>query len=124
MLDQALAGALKRHGISPTQYNALRILRGAGPRGLGCQEICNRMIRMDSDMTRLLDRLEARGFIRRERSETDRRVVMTRITDAGTQLLAPLDQIVQDLHRKALANLGEKRLRLLIHLLEETRAAL
>ena len=124
MFEQALAGALKLHGISPTQYNALRILRGAGPRGLGCQEICNRMIRMDSDMTRLLDRLEARGFIQRERSETDRRVVVTRITDAGMQLLAPLDSVVHDLNRKALANLGQKRLRLLLRLLEETRAAL
>ncbi len=119
--EQALAEALKPHGLSPTQYNALRILRGAGAKGLACQEIGARMIRPDPDITRLLDRLEARGLVRRERSEEDRRVVLGRIAEAGTKLLASLDRVVADLHRKVLGGLGDRKLRLMIDLLEESR---
>ena len=74
------AEMLKRHGLSPTQYNALRILRGAGEKGMACSEIGERMINHDPDITRLIDRLERRGLVVRSREQKDRRVITTRIT--------------------------------------------
>src|SRR5205823_14395790 len=79
VLGQQFAEALKPHGLSETQYNALRILRGAGSHGLACQAIAERMINRDPDITRLLDRLEARNLIQRARSTQARRVLVTRI---------------------------------------------
>jgi DNA-binding MarR family transcriptional regulator len=117
-----LAELLKPHGISPTQYNALRILRGAGAgccdgghadpsaKGIAVREIGDRMITRDPDMTRLLDRLEARGLIARARDSTDRRVVTSRITEQGLALLAGLDEPVLDLHRRQLGHLGPRKL--------------
>jgi DNA-binding MarR family transcriptional regulator len=120
-LDEAGREVLKPLGLSFTQYNALRILRGAGPDGLACQEMGDRMIRPDPDVTRLLDRLESRGLLQRSRSDVDRRVVTTRISKSGLQLLASLDGVVRDLNKSALGHLGERKLRLLIDLLEEAR---
>jgi len=122
ILEQAESEALKPHGLSLTQYNALRILRGAGPKGLACQELAGRMITRDPDVTRLLDRLEARKLIERARSNEDRRVVVTRISGAGLKLLATLDAVMRGLPKKVLGHLGEKRLRSLIDLLEEARS--
>lgn len=122
VLEQALEETLKPHGISATQYNALRILRGAGTKGLSCQEVGSRMIRLVPDITRLLDRLEAKGFISRARSEEDRRIVVVRIALSGTKLLAALDSVVQGLHRNVLGLLGEKKLRLMVELSEEMRS--
>lgn len=124
VLEQALEGALKPHGISATQYNALRILRGAGSNGLSCQEVGARMIRPESDLTRLFDRLEARGFLTRARSREDRRVVLVRIAPAGTKLLASLDDVVEGVHERLLGPMGEKKLRRLVELCEEARARL
>ncbi|MBI3271235.1 MAG: MarR family transcriptional regulator [Planctomycetes bacterium] len=121
VLERALEETLKPHGISATQYNALRILRGAGPNGLSCQEVGARMIRFEPDLTRLFDRLEARGLIGRTRSEEDRRVVLVRIAPPGTKLLASLDDVVEGLHKKPLVPMGEKKLRQLIDLCEELR---
>ncbi len=111
----------KRAELTPTQYNALRILRGAGAEGLTCGEISERMVTKDSDITRLLDRLERRGLISRERPETNRRVVITRITDAGLTLLAELDAPVQESHRRLAGHLGPQRLKALNELLEAMR---
>ena len=121
VLQGAEADALKPYELSLPQYNILRILRGAGPKGLACQEIAERMIARDPDITRLLDRLEARALIRRARSGEDRRVVVTRISDAGLRLLASMDGELKQLPRKMLGHLGEKRLRVLIGLLERAR---
>jgi DNA-binding MarR family transcriptional regulator len=121
VFEQAGEGALKPHGISSTQYNALRILRGAGPKGLSCQEVGARMVRLDPDLTRLFDRLEARGLLSRARSEEDRRVVLVRLAPAGARLLASLDGVMEDLLKKMLGRLGEKKLQLLIELCEEAR---
>jgi DNA-binding MarR family transcriptional regulator len=121
VFEQAAEGALKPHGISATQYNALRILRGAGPKGLPCQEVGARMVRLDPDLTRLFDRLEARGLLARERSEEDRRVVLVRLAPAGVRLLASLDGVIEELLKKMLGRLGEKKLRLLVELCEEAR---
>src|SRR5208283_878171 len=82
---------LKEFGLTGTQYNALRILRGAGPEGLPCREIGERMITHDPDITRLLNRLEDRGFVARTRAKQDRRVIYGRITAAGLKLLREMD---------------------------------
>jgi len=101
---------LRAHDLSPNQYNVLRILRGA-PEGLLCGEIGRRMITRDPDITRLLDRLEKRGLIRRCRASEDRRRVQTRITREGLALLRRLDEPVREMHRHQLGHLGEKRVR-------------
>jgi DNA-binding MarR family transcriptional regulator len=128
-----LAELFKPHGISPTQYNVLRILRGAGAgccegghhdpnaQGVPCREIAGRMITHDPDMTRLLDRLEERGLIVRERATKDRRMIITRITDVGLELLQRLDEPVMELHDRQLGHLGKGRLEELLTLLERAR---
>jgi DNA-binding MarR family transcriptional regulator len=120
-LGWAVAEMLKGHGLSPTQYNALRILRGAGPQGLACSEIGARMINHDPDITRLVDRLERRGLVERGREHKDRRVITTRIAEAGLELLQALDQPIAEFHRQLLGHLGERRLESLVRLLEAAR---
>lgn len=122
-LLRGIEAVLKNAGLSPTQYNVLRILRGAGRNGLSCREIAERMITRDPDITRLLDRLEKRRLIARARGALDRRLILTRISAKGLSLLKTLDQPVLAVHRKQLRHLGEKRLRRLARLLEEARAA-
>jgi DNA-binding MarR family transcriptional regulator len=112
---------LAHYGLSPTQYNALRILRGAEPDGLRCTEIGERMIRRDPDITRLLDRLQHRSLVRRRREAKDRRVIKARITKSGIKLLQGMDQEVEKFMRDLLGHLGEHRLRSLIQLLEVVR---
>src|SRR2546430_13561411 len=82
LLSRGLIQVLKTEDLSATQYNVLRILRGA-PEGLACGEIASRMISRDPDVTRLLDRLEKRGLISRRREQRDRRTVMAGITPEG-----------------------------------------
>src|ERR1700730_9772877 len=86
-LQGRVAEWLKAFGLSPTQYNALRILRGAGEGGVACSEMADRMINRDPDITRLLDRLEKRGLARRSRDSKDRRIINAYITREGLQLL-------------------------------------
>jgi DNA-binding MarR family transcriptional regulator len=121
MLSRGIIPVLKAEDLSSTQYNVLRILRGA-PEGLPCGEIGNRMITKDPDITRLLDRLEKRGLISRSREAKDRRTVTARITAAGLKLLGRLDEPVQAAHRKQLGHLGRNRLRALTELLQVSRA--
>jgi DNA-binding MarR family transcriptional regulator len=112
---------LKPHGLTGTQYNVLRILRGAEPEGLACSGIGDRMISHDPDMTRLLDRMEKRGLISRARQTDDRRVVKTRITPAGLGLLKGLDQSVRELHKRQFQHIAAARLKTLAELLEQVR---
>lgn len=112
----------KPQGLTGTQYNVLRILRGAEPEGLACSGIGDRMISHDPDMTRLLDRMEKRGLITRARQTIDRRVVKTRITPAGLALLKNLDQPVRELHKRQFRHIPAARLRTLAELLEEVRS--
>jgi DNA-binding MarR family transcriptional regulator len=107
MLGRGLSALLKSRGISAPQYNALRILRGAGEAGLPCGEIAARMVTRDPDVTRLLDRLQKRGLIARGRGADDRRVVSTRITPEGLALLDDLDRPVRERHVKQLGFLSE-----------------
>ena len=120
LLSRGLVQVLKTEELSPTQYNVLRILRGAAG-DLPCGEIGNRMITRDPDITRLLDRLEKRGLISRCRENKDRRMVLTRITPQGLKVLAKLDEPIQETHRKQLGHLGRERLRELADLLRLTR---
>jgi DNA-binding MarR family transcriptional regulator len=120
MLSRGLIPVLKTEDLSMTQYNVLRILRGA-TEGLPCGEIANRMITRDPDITRLLDRLEKRGLIARSRETRDRRMVTARITPHGLKLLGRLDEPVQEAHRKQLGHLGRERLRALTELLQASR---
>jgi DNA-binding MarR family transcriptional regulator len=120
-LMQGIAAVLRPFKLSHSQYNVLRILRGAGAEGLACREIAARMIARDPDITRLLDRLERRGLVARTRDEKDRRVVMVRITPAGLRILMQLDEPIEEVDRRLLEHLGERRLRSLIQLLEATR---
>jgi DNA-binding MarR family transcriptional regulator len=123
-LQGRLGDMLKPHGLSPTQYNALRILRGAGAEGRSCSEIAERMINRDPDITRLVDRLERRGLVKRSRDGKDRRVITTCITPAGLELLRSLDHPIEEFNRKLLGHMGEAQLRTFIQLLETAREAI
>jgi MarR family transcriptional regulator, organic hydroperoxide resistance regulator len=112
---------LKKWDISGTQYNVLRILRGAGPEGLRCGEIGERMVTHDPDITRLLDRMEKAGWIERARDTTDRRVVLTRISRKGLDLLKQIDKPIEEETRAMGGHVSDKRLRELINLLNELR---
>jgi len=113
---------LKSTGLTGAQYNVLRILRGAEPHGLACGAIGDRMISHDPDITRLLDRMEKRGLITRERQTDDRRVVKTRITSQGLETLKPLDEPVHELHKRQFEHMPASRLKTLLDLLEEVAA--
>src|SRR5277367_3821384 len=117
------AQVLKAEDLSSTQYNVLRILRGA-PEGLPCGEIGNRMVTRDSDITRLLDRLEKRSLVSRCRETRDRRTVWARITPEGLELLARLDGPMRAAHIELLGHLGTRRLKVLADLLRLARQPL
>jgi MarR family transcriptional regulator, organic hydroperoxide resistance regulator len=112
---------LKQWEISGTQYNVLRILRGAGPEGHRCGAIAERMVTHDPDITRLLDRIEKVGWIERARDTKDRRVVITRITRKGLDLLKQIDKPLEEFTRSISQHVGDKQLRQLSELLNELR---
>ncbi len=120
-LAQEAEQLLKGAGLTGAQYNVLRILRGAAPEGLPCRGIGDRMISHDPDMTRLLDRMEKRGFITRERQTDDRRVVRARVTPQALSLLRTLDQPVHALHKRQFRHISASRLKILSDLLQEVR---
>ena len=120
-LAQEAEQLVKTAGLTGAQYNVLRILRGAEPEGLACSAIGDRMISHDPDMTRLLDRMEKRGLITRERQTDDRRVVKARITPQALSLLKTLDQPIRDLHKRQFRHMPATRLKVLSDLLEEVR---
>jgi DNA-binding MarR family transcriptional regulator len=118
---QQLADVLRPSGISPTQYNVLRILRGAGETGVTCKDIGARMITRDPDITRLLDRLERRQLITRSRAKDDRRFVAIRITDPGLALLAELDSPIEQIQISMMRHMSKDQLHSLLELLEQIR---
>ncbi|MGB6428971.1 MAG: MarR family transcriptional regulator [Candidatus Acidiferrales bacterium] len=109
--------------LSNSQFNVLRILRGAGAAGLACGEVGDRMITHDPDITRLLDRLESRGLIARERQQEDRRVIKTRITREGLRILSELDAPLCALHKRQFAAIPQQQLAELGKLLAGLRAS-
>jgi DNA-binding MarR family transcriptional regulator len=99
VVRHAMERSLSAFGLSNEQYNALRILRGAGENGLPTLEISNRMLSRSPNITRLLDRLIAKKFVRRSRPKEDRRVVIVSITPQGLELLAHLDGVVDNVFK-------------------------
>ncbi len=120
-LSQRLAELLKQYQLTPTQYNMLRILRGAGADGITCSQATERMLTADPDVTRLVDRMEAQGLVRRERSKEDRRVVITKITDRGLDLVHRIDEPLDCLYSRYLGRVGAPKLGELIETLEALR---
>ena len=108
-------------GLSPQQYNTLRLLRAAAPRRLPTQAIPERLISRAPDVSRLLDKLEARRLIDRRRVDEDRRRIMVGITKAGSTLLAELDEKIVECHRRQLGHLTRAQLRTLTELLRAAR---
>lgn len=115
------ARVFEEHGITSQQYNVLRILRGAGPGGLPTLDIADRMIDQTPGITRLLDRLEAKKFVRRERQAGDRRQVLCYVTKAGLDLLGELDAPLKEKANRALRVLSDAELDELIRLLNKVR---
>ncbi len=122
-LSRSASELLKPHELSETPYNILRILRGAGEEGLPCGEIAARLLTVDPDVTRLLDRLERRELVARSRGTRDRRVVQVRITATGLALLdaIDLDRQLLEAHRPHFSRLTAAQIDTLIDLLELLR---
>lgn len=121
VLIDAFEKLLQPHGISLTQYNVLRVLRGAEPEGLCRNEVRDRLLTRMPDVTRLLDRMEEAGLITRERDSEDRRQVVTRLTRQGRQLVDKLDAPVAEEHQRRLGHLTQAQLRTLVDLLTLVR---
>ena len=124
LLEHAVAERLKQYGLTPTQYNVLRILRGAGSNGLCRSEVTERMLTPVPDATRLLDRLEEAGLVARDRNTDDRRFVTARITELGLEKLAELDDPVARMHDDLLGHMADRDLSRLADLLETARERL
>jgi DNA-binding MarR family transcriptional regulator len=122
LVRRAVARALEPYDITPQQYNVLRILRGAGESGLPTLEIADRMIEHAPGVTRLLDRLEAKGYVRRERCREDRRQVLCWLTPTGLELVTRLDEPVDKADVEAIANLSSEDQEKLLRLLDSVRA--
>jgi DNA-binding MarR family transcriptional regulator len=123
VLLHRLAETFKAHDITATQYNVLRILRGAGRAGLCRNDIRDRLVAQVPDVTRLIDRLEDAGLVERARASDDRRVVTTCITAKGLALLKGLDEPVAESHRRHLGHMNSTQLETLIDLLALARSA-
>ena len=123
VVGRALARVIEPWGLSLAQYNALRIIRGAGTGGIPTLAIRERMIEEGTTITRILDKLEEAGHIRRERSTPDRRQVMCIVTAAGRKLLDELDPIVDAADEEAVAALPARQVEQLVELLDTVRAA-
>jgi DNA-binding MarR family transcriptional regulator len=121
-LQQQIAEVLKPGGLSPAQYCVLEILSRSGSEGLPCGEVGNRMVNRDPDMTRLLDRMEARGWVTRVRCKEDRRVITARITSGGDRLFHQLEGSVSETMRSRFAALTRSELRSLIAMLDRLQA--
>ena len=121
MLD-AFDALFEPYGITATQYNVLRILRGAGTSGLCRNDVISRMVTRMPDVTRLIDRLETAGHVTRARDSLDKRHVTMRLTPAGAKLLTRLDPVVASTHRRRLGHLTTAQLKSLIRLLQLARA--
>jgi DNA-binding MarR family transcriptional regulator len=122
VLRERFEQALEPFQISMKQYNVLRILRGAEPKGRSCGEVGERMIAREPDVTRLLERMEKAGLLRRIRSGADRRVVMARITPRGLKLLEEVEPRLRRIGG-LLKAVGSRRIEKALHLLDEVRVS-
>lgn len=123
-LRRHLSAGLAEEDLTLQQYNVLRILRGAGERGLPTLEIGERMVERQPGVTRLVDRLITKDLVTRQRGTRDRRQVLCRITPAGLELLARLDDTIGRADADILAMMSEERVRDLVGLLDLLRAGL
>ena len=123
VVSRAVARVVEPSGLSLAQYNALRIIRGAGTGGIPTLSIRERMIDEGTTITRLLDKLDDAGLIRRERSYPDRRQVLCFVTDAGRKLLDSLDPPVNAMDEDVVASLDESQLETFVELLDTVRLA-
>ena len=123
LLRRQAARVVEPHGLTLQQYNVLRILRGAGAEGLPTLEIADRMIEHSPGITRLLDRVEGKGLVRRERCPHDRRQVLCFILPAGLALLARLDEPVTATDETLLGRLSAAEVGRLIRLLDVVRSS-
>src|SRR5690349_7507082 len=123
VVARVIARVLEPWSLSLAQYNALRIIRGSGAAGIATLAIRERMIEEGTTITRLLDKLEEGGLIRRERSIPDRRQVMCFVTQQGRQLLDKIDPLIDAADEAAVAALGERQLQQFIAALDTIRAA-
>jgi len=122
-LNRAFHLKTREWGVTATQYNVLRILRGVHPEGLTCAAIGSRMIAAEPDITRLLARLKALKLIRQRRDAQDRRSVWTEISQAGLALLKEMDPVILRLPRELLGGLSRAELAELVRLLELARGS-
>jgi len=122
LLRRLIGAVVEPRGITAQQYNVMRILRGAGEAGLPTLEIAERMIEQTPGITRLLDRLESKKLVARERCTKDRRRVFCRITPAGLALVNALDEPIRESEQAALSALNTRELKTLIEALDRTRA--
>jgi DNA-binding MarR family transcriptional regulator len=123
VVGRALGRVLEPGGLSLAQYNALRIIRGAGSGGIATLAVRERMIEEGTTITRILDKLEQSGYIRRERALPDRRQVMCEVTADGRRLLDKIDPLVDAADEEAVASLLARDIATLIDLLDTVRAA-
>lgn len=121
LLDLRVAELLRPYGVTPTQYNVLRILRGAGTDGLPRCEVQGRLVAPVADTTRLLDRLEKMGLVSRARNTDDRRVVTSKITPRGLALLDKVAAPLRQFEENEVGQVSDTRLRALIGILDEVR---
>lgn len=124
LLTAAIEQLLKPFDVTATQYNVLRILRGAEPRGLCRNDLRDRMLTKMPDVTRLLDRMEEAKLVARARDSEDRRLVSTRITSKGLRLLEELEDAVYATHASCFRQLGKTQLKALIDMLAIVREGL
>jgi len=103
---RSLEEFFRGHGLTGQQYNVLRILRGARS-ALPTMDVAERMIQKTPGLTGILDRLERKGLVHRERSETDRRVWLCSLTEAGEEVLAGVDPLLDAANREALGRARE-----------------
>jgi len=122
LLRRRMAAIVAPHGLTTQQYNVLRILRGTHPDPLPTLEIGERMIESTPGITRLLDRLEEKRLVRRERGSDDRRMVLCRISEAGLALLAELDGAMDEADHRSLGTLEKGEMRGLVDQLDRIRA--
>ena len=123
MASHVVEQGLRQHGLSPTQYNVLRILRGAGEKGLCQYEIGERLVAQVPDVPRIVDRMEKAGWVHRVRGVSDRRIVTATLTEAGMELVGVLDTPVREMSETIFAGLAEGDVERLNELLVAARSA-
>ena len=120
LLENRLARLLRQYDLTPSQYNAMRIMRGEGE-PMPCLEVAVRMIQVAPAITRVVDQLVGRGLIKKQQSSEDRRVFLVDLTASGTRLLKKLDEPIQSLHQSLLGHVSKSKLNMLNGILETAR---